>query len=106
MSNHDRIMALYRSAQAPATVACQPVGGLHARDQRVGNWQQGVKRHDVLTGRKRTPVNVKGPVGLSGANALANGRAGLTTPYDALRAGEGKGQSKAARRRARKRAGM
>lgn len=49
----------------PATLACQPVGGLHARNQCAGYWQQGVKRHDILTGRRKLPVNVKSRITLS-----------------------------------------
>lgn len=50
----------------PATLACQPVGGLHARNQCAGFWQQGVKRHDILTGRRKLPVNVRSRVGVTG----------------------------------------
>lgn len=51
----------------PATLACQPVGGLNARNQCADSWQQGVKRHDTITGRRKLPVNVRcGKVGVTG----------------------------------------
>lgn len=38
---------------------CQPVGGMHARDQRIGHWTMGLKRHDRLTANTPAHINVR-----------------------------------------------
>jgi hypothetical protein len=63
----------------PASLACTAVGGLHARDQRTGNWQQGVKRHDIVSTRRKIPVNVRSTVGVTGGAVF-----GATGDYDAI----------------------
>lgn len=56
--------------QRSAREACGPAGGMHARDQRAGNWQMGLKRTDRLTTTTNLAamVRVKEPISLSTGN--------------------------------------
>lgn len=60
-----RILALHGR---PLTLSdtCTPTGGLNARDQRVGHWQQSVKRHERLSARESVKTNVRTQVGITG----------------------------------------
>lgn len=73
-----------------AREACQPVGGIHARDQRAGNWSMALKLTD------RTSANVS-----MARKVRVRDRVGVTAGYVAAAHPE-RTMSKNARRKARR----
>jgi hypothetical protein len=78
-TNRGAVLALY-GGDAPMTKRVQAVGGMAARDQRVGSWQQGLKRHDRLSAHDSVKINVRSQVGVTGGAVAGADSMGAVQP--------------------------